>query len=75
MLSHPSRSVLLGGWFVLLAIIVGASIAMDANLSTTALVLALSVAPAIVTLLIAGGAPSPSVAEILHAVDTKDRRS
>jgi hypothetical protein len=47
------------------------SIAVDANVSTTALLVALDVAPALVGLIIAGGAPSPSVPEILHRVEVQ----
>lgn len=75
MLSNLSRSVVVGGWVALLAVIVAVSIAMGANVSTTALLLALGIAPAIVALLIARGASSPSVAEILYSVETKDGRS
>jgi hypothetical protein len=74
MLSSLSRSVVVGGWMVLSAIVVAVSIVMGANRSTTALLLALSVAPGIVALLLAGGAQSPSVAEILHSVETKEGR-
>ena len=75
MLSNLSRSVVVGGWMAMLAVIVAVSNAMGANVSTTALLFVLGVAPALVALLIGGGAPSPSVAEILHAVETKDGRS
>jgi hypothetical protein len=47
--------------------ILGMSVAMGANLSTTALVLALGVAPGIVIAHLAHGAASPSVAETLYA--------
>lgn len=67
-------SSLFGAWFVALAIIVAASITMGANISTTALLLALGVAPAIVIALLAHGEPSPSVAQILYSVETKDGR-
>ena len=66
------RSLIVGGWITALAAIVAISVAMQANVSTTALLLALGVAPALVMLLMAAGAPPPTVAEILHAVETKD---
>jgi len=47
MLSNFCRLVLLGPWSGLLAIIVAASIVLDANLSTTALLLVLGAAPGI----------------------------
>jgi hypothetical protein len=74
MLSHLLRSVVLGGWMASLAVIVVVSIAMDANVSTTALLVALDVAPALVALLIAGGVSSPSVAEILYSVEAEGSR-
>jgi Mrp family chromosome partitioning ATPase len=74
MLSHLSRSVVVVGWMGLLAIIVAVSIVMGADRSTTAVLLALSTALGIVALLLAGGARSESVAEILHAVESKERR-
>jgi hypothetical protein len=49
--------------------------AMGANLSTTALLLALGVAPGVVVVLLAQSAPSPSVANILHSVERNDDRS
>jgi hypothetical protein len=66
---------LLVGWFAVVGILVVWSMAVDASLSTTLLLLALGVAPAIVSLLIESGAPPPTVAELLlYAVNTKDRR-
>ena len=69
-----SSSWLIGAWITAVAIIVAASMAMGANLSTTALLLALGIAPAIVIALLAHSEPSPSVADILHPVETKDGR-
>jgi hypothetical protein len=43
---------------------------MGARLSTSTLLFAIGAAPALVMMLIKAGAPSPSVAEILHAVET-----
>jgi hypothetical protein len=68
-------SWLIAAWVATMVIIVGASVAMGAHLSTTVLVLALSVAPAIVIALLAHGQPSPSVGAILHSVEMNDRRS
>ena len=67
-------SWLIGAWVAALAIIVAASTAMGAHLSTTAILLALAIAPAIVIALLAHGEPSPSVAQILYAAETKDGR-
>lgn len=74
MMNNVSRSVLVGGWLVMMAAIVAVSVTMGAKLSTTALLLALGIAVALVPVLIAGSAPSPSVAEILRAVETKNNR-
>jgi hypothetical protein len=74
MLSQVLRSVVVGGWIASLAVVIVVSIAMDANVSTTALLVALDVAPALVALLIAGGVPSSSVAEILYSVDVRASR-
>jgi hypothetical protein len=63
-----------GAWFATVAAITGWSVSMDARWSTTALLLLIGVTPAIVALLIGAGAPSPTVAEILHAVQAKDSR-
>jgi hypothetical protein len=65
---------LIGGWAAAVALSVAGSVAMGANLSTTALLLAFGVAPAVVTVLLACSTPSRSVAEILHSVDTKESR-
>jgi hypothetical protein len=73
--NHVSRTWLVGGvWLAALAIIIAWSVAMGARLSTSALLLVIGVAPAIVMVLIGAGAPSPTVAEILHSVNTKDSR-
>ena len=76
MLNPASRSFwIVGAWFGAMVTIVGASIAMRANLSTTALLLGCGIAPAIFVGLLAYAEPSPTVAQILHSVDTKDGRS
>ena len=74
MLNTVKRSWLLGGWVVIVATMVGVSVAMGAYLSTTALLFVLGVSPALVMVLIVGSAPSPTVAEILHDVETRDGR-
>ena len=74
MLSHLLRSVVLGGWMASLALILVVSTAMGANVSTIALLVALDVAPALVAVLIAGGLPSTTVAEILHSVEANGSR-
>jgi hypothetical protein len=64
----------IGAWVAAVAVIVAGSMAMGANLSTTALLLALGIAPGIVTAILAQSQPSPRVAQILHPVEAKDRR-
>jgi hypothetical protein len=75
MLKGISPTWLLGGWFLAVAGVVAWSVGMDARLSTSALLLAIGVAPAVVMLLIQAGAASPTVAEILHSVTAEDGRS
>jgi hypothetical protein len=75
MLKGNSQMWLLGGWFLAVAFIVAWSVGLNARLSTTALLLAIGLAPAVVMLILRAGAPSPSVAEILRAVDAKGGRS
>lgn len=65
---------LLGGWLTTLAVVVAFSVAIGASLSTSALLLAILVAPAVIMVLIGRGAPPPTVAELLHAVEAKDGR-
>jgi hypothetical protein len=55
------------------ALIVAACVAIGASLSTTILVVAMATTPAVVIALLARGAPSPSVAQILHDVTTEGR--
>ena len=74
MLNNVSRSWVIGSWCTTLAIIVAISVAIGASTSTSALLLVMGVAPAIVMALIGGNGPSQTVAEILHSVDGKDGR-
>ena len=73
MLNAVSRMWLLTAWFAAVALIVGSSIALGASFSTSALLLVIAVAPAVVMVFL-GDAPSPTVAEILHPVNAKDGR-
>ena len=67
-------SSLVAAWGVSVMIIVAASVAIGAHLSTTAVLLVLGIAPAIVVAMLAHGQPSPTVAQILHSVETKEDR-
>jgi hypothetical protein len=76
MLNNVIPKWLLGAWFAAAAAIVASSVRMDARISTTALLLVVGVAPAIIMFLIQAGAAPPTVAEILYAaVNAKDKRS
>ena len=76
MVNPLSRSGLVVGiWLAALALIIGGSVALGATLTTSVVLLALGVAPVCVMLLIGFGAPPPTVAELLYAVDTNDGRS
>ena len=72
--TRVKSSWILAGWIAALAIIAIASVAMDAHHSTTALLVALGMAPGIVVAVVVAGAPSPTVAQILYSVTTKAGR-
>jgi hypothetical protein len=74
MMSNVSGGWLLAVWFAVVSLTVVGSVAMGAGISTSALLLLMGVAPAVVMLLIGAGAPSPTVAEILYSVNTRDGR-
>jgi hypothetical protein len=74
MVNVSSRTWLLGGWMIVLALVVTISVLMAANPSTTVLLAALAVASGVVTALIKRGA-SPTASEILHAVNVKEGRT
>jgi hypothetical protein len=75
MLNGISPTWLLGSWFAVVALVVAWSVSLEARFSTSALVVAVGVAPAVVMRLLRAGAPSPTVAEILHATHAKNGRS
>ena len=68
----PSRVI--AGWIAAVVLIVAASIAVGARLSTAALMFILCMTPAGVIALLADGAPSPSVSHIFYALRSKDGR-
>jgi hypothetical protein len=74
MLNAASQKWVIGGWLVALAFVVAASMSLSASLSTTLLLAALGVAPAVVIALLKRGAPAPSVVEILHSLNANDDR-
>jgi len=67
----PSRVI--AGWAAAVALIIAVSNAMGASLSTMVFMLVLCATPGIVIALLAHSAPSPSVAQILHAAEKNDR--
>ena len=72
--TYVRSSWIIAGWIAALSIIAVVSVAMDAHHSTTALLVALGMAPGIVIALVMAGGPSPTVAQILYSVTTKDGR-
>ena len=70
MLNLVSRSWLIGGWCTTVAFVVAGTVALGADTTTSVLVMVLGMTPAAIMMLI-GGAATPTVAEILHSVETK----
>jgi len=71
-MNNEARMRLLSGlWLAVVAVAVVSSMALGARLSTSALLLVLGVAPVAIGLLIGVGVPRPTVAEVLHAVNTR----
>jgi hypothetical protein len=68
MLNAILRSWVARAYVATLALMVAISFAVEAHLSTTLFLLVLGVSPAIVMAVLAGGAPSPTPAEILYRV-------
>jgi hypothetical protein len=63
---------LVGGlWLTIVMIVAAGSMAMSASPSTTALLLLACAVPPGVALLLGFGASSPTVAELLHAVNAR----
>jgi hypothetical protein len=67
-----SRSSLLGGWLATVAVLVAGTVALGADTSTSVLLMVLGATPAVIMMLV-GGTTAPTVAEILHSVETKTR--
>ena len=71
MLNAILRSWVARTYVAALALMVAISLAVEADLSTTLFLFVLGVSPAIVMAVLAGGAPSPTPAEILYRVRTR----
>ena len=74
MMKRFSPRWLLTGWLLAVCGLVAWSVAANAAVSTSAFLFIVGAAPAVVTTLIGLGGPSPTVAEILHAVHSEPRR-
>jgi O-antigen ligase len=74
MMKNGSPGWVLGGWLTVIAAIVAWSVSLDARLSTSVLLALIGLAPVVVmVLVVAGGAPSATIAEILHSVHEDSR--
>ena len=71
MLNAILRSWAARAYIAAIALMVAISLAVEADLSTTLFLFVLGVSPAIVMAVLAGGAPSPTPAEILYRVRTR----
>jgi len=67
----PRLRLVVAVWLTTLAAVTAGSVAMEASPSTSALVLIMGVAPMGLVWLLGWGAPAPTVAEVLHTVDTQ----
>ena len=74
MVNTVLRSWLIAAWIGAVVISVALSAAMEANLSTTALLAAIGLSPVFMIVVLSNGAATPTVAEILHSVHTKGGR-
>lgn len=74
MLNTILRSCAIGAYVTTLALIVAISLVLETNLSTTLFLFVIGVSPAIVIAVLAGGAPSPTPAEMLYRVRARTDR-
>jgi hypothetical protein len=72
MWKNISRAQLVGAWVMAVAVLTacGVVLGLDVTLSSATLLVAISLAPPVVLLLVWRGAPPFTVAELLHSVDT-----
>jgi hypothetical protein len=73
MIKSISRPRLIAAWCATLAVVTALNVAYGMRPSFIAFFLAVGLAPAVILLLI-GGQPSPTVAEVLRAADAPDAR-
>jgi hypothetical protein len=71
MSNAPNRGTIIGVWFAVLAVVAGAGAVGGAaiTMGTPALLLVACLVPPAIMLMVWRGAPPPTVAELLHAVD------
>ena len=74
MVNTARGSRVIAVWAAAVVIIAALTVAMHASLSTTALVVAVGLSPAVMVMVLSTGAAAPTVAEILHPVHTKEGR-
>jgi hypothetical protein len=69
-----SRAQLVGAWLMAVAVVTacGVVLGLDVTLSSAILLVATSLAPLAVLLLVWRGAPPITIAELLHSVDTSN---
>ena len=67
----PNRGAFIGVWFVVIAAVAGAGAVggVSITMGTRALLLVACLVPPAIMLMVWRGAPPPTVAELLHAVD------
>jgi hypothetical protein len=71
MSNAPNRGTISGVWFAVLAAVAGAGAVggVSIPMGTRALLLVACLVPPAIMLMVRRGAPPPTVAELLHAVD------
>jgi hypothetical protein len=71
MSTAPNRDTIIGVWFAVLASVAGAGAVggVSITMGTRALLLVACFVPPAIMLMVWRGAPPPTVAELLHAVD------
>ena len=72
MLKDITRNRLVGFWFAAVAVLIASVVAMDVNVavSTTVLLLAMSMVPPAILLLLWRGAAQPTAREIMYSANT-----
>ena len=73
MLKTISRVQLIGGWLLILGVLVAGSVATGATISTSVLLLVLGISPVVVMWLLANHTAPPTIAEILYRAGITDR--